>query len=121
MVRLGDDYALSHLYNFAPSLWGQPDIFWASNFGKADPVPFIRKYASRINTLHIKDASLVEGQNWLAVGSGKVKVAQSIKAADENVLQWLIVELDACDTDMLAAVRESYQFLTKNKLGTGRK
>jgi sugar phosphate isomerase/epimerase len=121
MVPLGDDYALGHLYNFAPAIWGQTDIFWASNFGKADPVSFVRRHARRINTLHVKDGPLVEGKNWLAVGSGKVKVADCIHAADENVLKWLIVELDACDTDMLTAVRESYQFLVRNKLGTGKK
>ncbi len=121
MVQLGDDYALGHLYKFAPTLWGQTDIIWASNFGKADPVAFVRKHAKKINTLHVKDGPLVEGKNWLAVGSGKVKVADCVKAADPSVLKWLIVELDACDTDMLTAVRESYQFLTRNKLGTGKK
>lgn len=121
MVKLGDDYALGHLYNLAPSLWGQTDIFWATNFGKCDPVAFVRQHAKKINTLHIKDGPLVEGKNWVAVGSGKVKVADCVHAADPSVLKWLIVELDACDTDMLTAVRESYQFLVKNKLGTGTK
>ena len=33
----------------------------------------------------------------------------------------VIVELDACDTDMLEAIRGSYEFLTKESLAGGRK
>jgi hypothetical protein len=36
-------------------------------------------------------------------------------------LQWLVVELDACDTDMLEAVEKSYKWLVGNGLATGRK
>ena len=44
-----------------------------------------------------------------------------IAAADENVLRWLIVELDRCDTDMFTAVEESYKYLTSNGLAEGNK
>jgi sugar phosphate isomerase/epimerase len=121
MVKLGDDYALGRLYDLAPSLWGQTDIYWASNFGQVDTPAFVRRHAKRINSLHVKDGSFVPDQPMLAVGAGKVQTARCIQAADESVLRWLIVELDNCATDMLTAVRESYRFLVNNRLCVGKK
>ena len=43
-----------------------------------------------------------------------------LAAADESV-EWLIVELDSCDTDMLQAVAESYRYLTTHGFAQGRK
>ena len=42
-----------------------------------------------------------------------------IEAADEEILEWIIVELDDCDTDMMTAVQQSYSYLTNNNLATG--
>jgi hypothetical protein len=42
-----------------------------------------------------------------------------IDAADEDILEWIIVELDDCDTDMMTAVQKSYTYLTHNELATG--
>jgi len=44
-----------------------------------------------------------------------------IKAADPKFTEWLVVELDACATDMTAAVRESCRYLTSNKLARGKR
>ena len=37
-----------------------------------------------------------------------------------NVLEWAIVELDACDSDMMTAVERSYRYLTRHGLAAGR-
>ena len=42
-----------------------------------------------------------------------------IEAADEEILEWIIVELDDCDTDMMTAVQRSYSYLPNNNLATG--
>jgi hypothetical protein len=55
------------------------------------------------------------------VGSGKMDIAAVIGAADPAVLEWVIVELDACDTDMFEAVERSYGYLTSNGLAKGRR
>jgi len=70
--------------------------------------------------LHIKDGPLVQGQPHTAVGAGKMDVAGCIRAADPKRLDWVVVELDTCATDMMAAVRESYRFLTGQGLARGR-
>jgi sugar phosphate isomerase/epimerase len=115
--RPGLEIFLEH----APSAQAQLDIYWASRFGKVDVPAFLRKWASRCPTLHVKDGPLVEGQPHMAVGSGKMDIPAVIRSADEKVLQWLVVELDACATDMLTAVKQSLDFMVSKGLGYGRK
>jgi len=79
----------------------------------------VRQYAKRIPCLHIKDGPLVQGKPHTAVGKGKMKMAPIIAAADPKVLEWLIVELDECATDMMQAVRDSYAYLTGEGLAEG--
>lgn len=72
--------------------------------------------------LHIKDGLLKEGEHiHTAVGSGKLDFPAIIGAADPNVLEWLIVELDASYGDMLLDVKKSYEYLTSNGLAVGNK
>ncbi len=54
-----------------------------------------------------------------AVGSGKLDMPAIIGAADPSVLEWLVVELDNCDTDMLQAVKQSYRYLVSSGLAAG--
>ncbi len=97
------------------------DVYWCA-FGGAVPSEMVAKYKSKLPLLHIKDGELVPGEHvHTAVGSGKVDMHPIINNADPNVLQWVIVELDACKTDMLDAVKESYRYLTSEGLAAGNK
>ncbi len=107
------------LLEAAPSIFSQLDTYWASNFGEVDVQAWLASNAARIPLLHIKDGPLVKDQPQTAVGSGKMDVPVVINAADSDVLQWLIVELDHCATDMLDAVAASYEYLTQAGLGKG--
>jgi sugar phosphate isomerase/epimerase len=73
----------------APGAQAQLDIYWASRFGEVDVPAFLRKWARRCPTLHVKDGPLAKDQPHTAVGSGKMDIPAVIRAADENVLQWL--------------------------------
>ncbi len=95
------------------------DTYWAANFGANDPAEQVAKFRSRVPYLHIKDGSLERDTAMLAVGQGKMDFPTVIAAADHNVLRWMIVELDCCDTDMFTAVEESYEFLTSSNLASG--
>ena len=110
------DYVLEN----APAAMGELDIYWAAYAG-ASPAEVISKHKSRLPLLHIKDGSLEKDSAMTAVGSGKVDIKGAIAAADPDVLQWLIVELDRCDTDMWDAVSQSYTYLTQNGLAAGNK
>lgn len=104
--------AFDHLADLCPDVKFEIDTYWAANFGANDPGAYVAKYKHRTPLLHIKDGPLEKGKAMTAVGRGKMNIASIIDAADPNVLEWLIVELDACDTDMTTAVRESYTYLS---------
>ena len=57
----------------------------------------------------------------IAVGAGKMDVPAVVAAANDSVLEWLVVELDACATDMTEAVRQSAEYLMNSGLGQGNK
>jgi sugar phosphate isomerase/epimerase len=105
----------------APDMFSQLDTYWACNFGKVDVPAIVEKYKARLPILHIKDGPLVQDEPHVAVGAGKMNVPAVVHAADPDVLEWLVVELDACGTDMMQAVKESCQYLMDSGLGVGRK
>jgi hypothetical protein len=68
--------------------------------------------------LHIKDGPAVRGEPMVAVGDGVLDVPSIIQAGAGST-QWLIVELDACATDMMEAVEKSYDYLVGKGLARG--
>jgi sugar phosphate isomerase/epimerase len=112
--------AYHHLQALVPDLRFELDTYWAANFGAVDPVAELSRIRDKTPLLHIKDGPLEPKQPMVAVGSGRMDVGRVIAAAAEDVLEWLIVELDACATDMMTAVHESFEFLVGEGLATGR-
>jgi sugar phosphate isomerase/epimerase len=105
----------------SPKLKLEIDTYWAANFGVEDPAEHVARHKERTVLLHIKDGPLVKGKAHVAVGSGKMNIPSVVNAADPKVLRWLVVEIDHSDTDVLTAVRESYQYLTQSGLALGNK
>lgn len=109
------------LLDEAPGVFAEIDVYWCA-FGGQDPVANVAKKAKRAPLLHIKDGLLEPGVHiHTAVGKGKLDMPAIIGAADPNVLEWLIVELDACETDMVEAVADSYSYLVGEGLAKGNK
>jgi sugar phosphate isomerase/epimerase len=104
--------AYDWLADMCPDVKFEIDTYWAANFGANDPAEQVSRFRDRTPLLHIKDGPLEKGKAMVAVGRGKMKMASVIGAANPDVLEWLIVELDACDTDMTTAIRESYDYLS---------
>ena len=115
--RLGYDLLMEQ----CPGVKSELDVYWAANFGACDPAKEVAKNKARTVLLHLKDGPLVKDQPMTAVGKGKVNIPAVIAAADPKVLRWLIVELDACATDMTQAVADSYRYLVGQGLASGRK
>ncbi|MHB0938103.1 MAG: sugar phosphate isomerase/epimerase family protein [Armatimonadota bacterium] len=113
-------YGYSRFFEMAPSVFSQLDTYWASNFNVVDVPLVVSVYQDNLPLLHIKDGPLVKGEPHTAVGQGKMNFPEILAAANDTT-EWLVVELDACATDMTQAVRESYQYLAGNKMGQGRK
>ena len=110
--------AYDHFAALCPGVKFEIDTYWAANFGANNPAEQVAKFRSRAPLLHIKDGPLEKGKAMVAVGQGRMDIPGVIAAADPDVLEWLIVELDACDTDMLTAVRESHDYLRGLQSGT---
>jgi len=119
MNLVGGRLGLEVFLERAPDVFSQVDTYWARNFGAVDVAAFVGKHKNRIPVLHLKDGPLVKDQPHTAIGKGKMDFAPIVKAADPKVLEWLIVELDSCATDMMQAVEDSYRFLTARGLAAG--
>jgi sugar phosphate isomerase/epimerase len=104
----------------APDVFSELDVYWCA-YGKGDPVKVVKQYTSRQPLLHIKDGTLEEGKPHTAVGSGVLDIPAIVGAADPSVLEWLIIELDNCATDMLEAVKQSCRYMTSSGLAVGNK
>jgi sugar phosphate isomerase/epimerase len=109
------------LEDLDPEIFFEIDTYWAKTAG-CDPAQVVADFGDRVHLLHIKDGPAPVGEavvEQVAVGQGTVDVPGVIRAAGDAV-QWAVVEFDACATDMLTAVQESYDYLTQNGLVQGR-
>lgn len=103
----------------APGAFAQIDTYWVA-VGGADAAKIVAQYGERAPLLHIKDGPGNREEAMTAVGGGIMDWPAVIGAATDTT-EWLIVELDRCDTDMTEAVAESYRYLTESGLATGNK
>jgi sugar phosphate isomerase/epimerase len=94
----------------APEAVCEIDTYWVT-VGGQDTASIVRRLSARTRFLHIKDGPLDRNQAMTAVGQGKMKWSSILEAADPKVLEWLVVELDRCDTDMMEAVKGSREYL----------
>jgi len=106
-----------------PNVNLQLDIYWAKT-GGANPSEIIQRYARRTKLLHIKDGP-ADGKDpkkpMTAAGAGTVDIAAAVRAGEQAGVEYLSIELDHCATDMLTAVRESYDYLTRRGLAKGKR
>lgn len=116
-------------------LW-EADLFWVARAG-LDPVKFVKEIGPRGKVLHYKDGAVntkdtfkeavtssgrvmvSDASPFLPAGAGQVNLIGAAKAA--AYVEYAAVELDSYVGDMMEAVRESYAYLTKNRLARGRK
>jgi sugar phosphate isomerase/epimerase len=106
------------LDNLAPEVFFQVDTYWVKTAG-LDPAAVVRELGARAPLLHIKDGPCEKGKPMTAVGDGVMDFPAIVEAAGANV-EWMIVELDKCDGDMMEAVRKSHAYLTSQGLAEGK-
>jgi sugar phosphate isomerase/epimerase len=85
------------------------DTYWVK-VGGLDPVAVITEAGSRAPLIHMKDGDIEPRTPMKAVGSGAMDFPPIVEAA--SFAELLIVELDSCATDMLEAVKSSYDYIT---------
>ena len=109
------EYLLERL---SPDVEFELDLYWA-RVGGQDPNALIKRLGDRVPLLHVKDGPATGYEAaMVAVGDGVMGYPGLI---DGHKAEWLVVELDRCDTDMFTAIERSYAFLTKSGVAHGRK
>jgi sugar phosphate isomerase/epimerase len=112
-----------HVYNLmldhlAPEVFFQVDTYWVRTAG-LDPADVVRELGARAPLLHIKDGPCEKEKPMTAVGDGVMDFPAIVEAGSATV-EWMIVELDTCATDMMEAVEKSYAYLTSEGLAEGK-
>jgi sugar phosphate isomerase/epimerase len=107
------------LEHLDPGVVFQIDTYWVQTAGP-DPAQVVQEFGSRAPLLHIKDGPAVKGESMLPIGDGVMDFPSIVEAAAGTV-EWMIVELDRCDMDMVEAVDKSYQYLVGENLARGNK
>lgn len=86
------------------------DTYWAV-VGGQDPVELLGRLGSRVQAIHVKDGpGTAETRDQVAVGRGALPIREIIAAAPHALR---VIELDDSRGDLLAAVADSYAFLTE--------
>lgn len=114
--KIDGEYVLDMLYRTVPAdlLKAELDTCWV-NVGGEDPVQYVRKYAGRVDIIHLKDFAGRKSENMYAligvndgkkddtvgdfefrpVGMGLQDMPAILKAAEESGTEWAIVEMDS--------------------------
>jgi sugar phosphate isomerase/epimerase len=111
-------YLLEHL---GKDIFFEIDTYWAKTGGQ-NPAEVIVDFGRRAPFLHIKDGPAVQGDamyKQVPVGQGTLDFPSIVKAGGKNI-EWLIVEFDEYEKDIFDGIKESYDFLVRNKLGEGK-
>ncbi len=102
------------LEHLAPEICFEIDTYWV-RVGGCDPELVVKELGPRVKLLHIKDGPGDKEQAMTAVGAGIMNFPPIVHAAEHA--EWLSVEIDRCDTDMMAAVDQSIGYLRDVVLG----
>ncbi|WP_276502503.1 sugar phosphate isomerase/epimerase family protein [Terrimonas pollutisoli] len=102
------------------------DTYWVKVAGQ-NPAAIVKKFGKRAPMLHIKDGPAIWRDSladdhpdpMVAVGKGAQNFPAIVKAAAGNT-EWMIVEMDKTTGDVFEALKESYDYLLKNGMATGR-
>ncbi len=100
--------------DFAPDEMGFIlDTFWIQA-GGASPAEYIRRFAGRIPTIHLKDFRYnAEIKNCIcAIGDGNINFDTVAAAAADSGVEYMLVEQDNCyGEDPFSALKRSYDYL----------
>ena len=121
LKSFGGVYALDLLaaHTDPAALHFELDIGWIT-FGQEDPARVLRRYASRVPAIHVKDLSRLDERNhFSAVGTGVVPIREALQAAAAAGVQWAVVEQDKLrHLTALESITAAAYYLKENALVT---
>lgn len=118
-LEIDGGLAYKHLLTFLdPTVIFEIDAYWVQTAG-VNPAVVISELGRRVPLVHLKDGPCTREDDMQALGEGNTDFDSITSAGAENV-EWWIVELDRCQTDMMEAVVKSYDFLTTRNYARGK-
>lgn len=113
-TKFDDKPALNLLYDNAPTLQAEPDLYWVAK-GGADPAEFLAKFKNRAPMIHCKDMDKTDG-SFAEVGYGKLDWDAILKVGKEVGVVGYLVEQDKCKRDPFDSLKMSLEFLKSKGL-----
>lgn len=112
---------LHHIYErVAPEALGaELDTYWVQ-MGGADVVDEINRVAGRHPIIHLKDCG-VDAENktgFCEIGNGNLPWKKIIAAAEAGGTRWFAVEQDSCPGDEFDSVKQSFDYIAANLVGS---
>ena len=97
------------------------DTYWVKVAGH-DPAKIITQFGNRAKYLHMKDGpakytallSSDKPEPMVALGKGAQNIPAIAAAAMPNI-EWMVIEMDVVATDVFEAIKDSQDYLVKNK------
>jgi sugar phosphate isomerase/epimerase len=96
-----------------PAVLLEVDTYWAMVGGQRAP-ELLGRLGDRVRYLHVKDGPVTKDDPMTAVGAGRMPVTEILHASES--VEWNVVELDHCATDMLEAAGDSMAWLESRGL-----
>lgn len=91
-----------------PAVALEVDTYWATAGGEDAPA-LLRRLSERVRAIHVKDGGLAtDATGQVPAGQGSVPIAEVLEAAPDALR---VVEFDAFDGDLFAAIAASHAFL----------
>ena len=102
---VGGKYLLDYLFaEVDPGLLkAEVDVFWVLHGGE-DPIAHLRKYFGRVPLLHIKDMTKDDRRTFAPVSTGRLDLAEIVKAARAGGAVWFVIEQDETEQPVLEAI-----------------
>ena len=86
------------------------DVYWVT-VGGLDPLLVMEELRGRLPLIHIKDGAAVRIEDSMqALGTGAMNIPSVLES---SAALWHIIELDRCETDMMEAVQQSFDYLKR--------
>lgn len=93
-IKYDDITMMDHMMANTSALWLEADVCWVT-IGGAEPVEFLKKYASRLAAVHIKDYIVVDDKPvFTSLGTGLVDLPPILNYLKDIQFDWLVFEQD---------------------------
>ena len=103
------------LFAAAPMMDWECDVAWIAR-AKQNPIPWIKRYADRITSVHVKDIApkgeCADEDGWIDVGKGTVNWAAAFTALQSSRALHYIIEHDN-PKDVERFAKRSFDFVKK--------